>query len=122
MPGAPAVGCRVRLCLFADGTRRLRIKNLVTIWIRPCSLPLEAGDASMMKLTLARKLALASLLFLFPIVYVVWTLAAQQNIAIDFGLKERAGTFYLRGLQAHGFTLARGVMNDTGLTTHSVSQ
>jgi methyl-accepting chemotaxis protein len=63
----------------------------------------------MTKLTIARKLALASLLFLLPVVYVIWTLVAQQNIAIDFGLKEREGTFYLRGLQAQGLALARTV-------------
>jgi methyl-accepting chemotaxis protein len=68
-----------------------------------------------MKLTIARKLGFASFFFLLPVVFVVWTLVAQQNIAIDFGVKEREGTLYLRGLQAHGISLARRAMLGTAL-------
>src|SRR5215813_11499343 len=61
----------------------------------------------MKRLKIAHKLGLASMLFLVPVAYMVWALVASQNIAIDFGKKEEAGTFYLRGVAARHFDLAK---------------
>lgn len=52
----------------------------------------------MKQFSIAYRLGMASLVFAVPVAYIVWALIAQQNIAIDFGSKEAAGTFYLRGL------------------------
>ncbi len=49
-------------------------------------------------LRIAHKLGLAALGFVLPVAYLLWALVAQQNIAIDFSVKERLGTLYLRGL------------------------
>ena len=49
-------------------------------------------------LRIAHKLGLAALGFVLPVAYLLWALVAQQNIAIDFSVKERVGTLYLRGL------------------------
>ena len=65
----------------------------------------------MKKFTIAHKLGLASLLFLVPVAYMVWALVASQNIAIDFGDKENAGNFYLRGLTKLQMEVARSIVS-----------
>ncbi|HYC02087.1 MAG TPA: methyl-accepting chemotaxis protein [Azospirillaceae bacterium] len=61
------------------------------------------------------KLGLASLLFLFPVGYLLVALIASQNVAIDFARKEEAGTAYLKGLTALQFEMARGGVAGTRL-------
>ncbi|WP_207485884.1 methyl-accepting chemotaxis protein [Arenibaculum pallidiluteum] len=54
---------------------------------------------SIAKLDLGRRLFLAYALFLLPVAYLLYSLVAQQNIAIDFALKERQGNAYLTALR-----------------------
>ena len=49
-------------------------------------------------LGIAQKLAVAAMLFLAPVGYVLVALVGNQNTTVAFSDKERVGTFYLRQL------------------------
>jgi methyl-accepting chemotaxis protein len=49
-------------------------------------------------LGIAQKLAVAAMLFLAPVCYVLVALVTNQNTTIAFSEKERVGTLYLRQL------------------------
>ena len=50
------------------------------------------------KLKVGAKLALATLVFAVPVFYIVWSLVAEQRVAIQFASKELAGAHYLYDL------------------------
>jgi hypothetical protein len=49
-------------------------------------------------LKIAQRLALAASTFAVPLVYLLWALVSEQNIAIDFADQEVKGTFYLHAI------------------------
>jgi methyl-accepting chemotaxis protein len=51
------------------------------------------------KLNIGRRLFLAYTLFFLPVAYLLYSLVVQQNIAIDFAVKERRGNDYLTALR-----------------------
>ncbi|OYQ36472.1 hypothetical protein CHU95_04410 [Niveispirillum lacus] len=58
-------------------------------------------------LRITPKLGLASLLFMVPVVFLLWALIAKQGEAVSFAEKEQQGTLYLRGLAQVQMTLAK---------------
>ena len=54
--------------------------------------------SSLSKLKIGHKLALSACAFAFPIVFILWTLAAEQNVVIRFASKEVRGAYYLSGI------------------------
>jgi PAS domain S-box-containing protein len=74
------------------------------------------------RLKIAHKLALASLLFLVPIAYLVWALVSEQSLAIDFGRKEVEGAVYLRTLKTIQMDLAKAVVLGTTPDAKAMSE
>ncbi|QJE73935.1 HAMP domain-containing protein [Aerophototrophica crusticola] len=68
-------------------------------------------------LGIAHKLGLASLLFLFPVGFLLVALVNSQNVAIDFARKEEDGAAYLKGLTAVQFEMARAGVAGAALDT-----
>ena len=66
-----------------------------------------------MKLTLAKKISLALLLFALPISHLLWSLVDQQQTAIEFVLKELEGNAQLRAVRAIQFSLNRYRVGET---------
>ncbi len=64
-------------------------------------------------LRIAHKLGLAALAFIVPIGFLLWQLAAEQHVAIDFASKELKGAHYLRGLVAIEAALATAALDQT---------
>ena len=52
------------------------------------------------RLKVAHKLAISACAFAAPLAFILWSLVAQQGIAISFAAREVAGTRYLTGLTA----------------------
>ena len=59
------------------------------------------------------RLGLAALLFLVPIVYLVWLVTSEQKVAISFAAKEVDGARYLRGLAAVQAAADTALLNGT---------
>ena len=67
-------------------------------------------------LGIAQKLAVAALLFLAPVGYVLVALVGNQNTTIAFSDKERVGTLYLRQLaKVHEELAGAALGNGKGL-------
>lgn len=73
-------------------------------------------------LRIAHKLGLVALGLVLPVAYLLWALVAQQNIAIDFSGKERAGTLYLRGLWPVQHELALAALHGDAPDKTAVSE
>jgi methyl-accepting chemotaxis protein len=65
-------------------------------------------------LGIAQKLAVAAMLFLAPVAYVLTALVGNQNSTISFSAKERLGTFYLRQIAKLHSTMASANLAGTG--------
>ena len=65
-------------------------------------------------LTVAQKLGLAASAFAIPIAFVVWSLIAQQAVAIDFATQERAGARYLAAVAPVQSAMALAALRGTG--------
>ncbi|HEY0835542.1 MAG TPA: hypothetical protein VGE72_16690, partial [Azospirillum sp.] len=60
-----------------------------------------------LKLNIGAKLSLPFALFLVPIAFLLYSLIAEKNIAIDFARKEVAGSLYIAPLREAQFALHR---------------
>ncbi|HYD68133.1 methyl-accepting chemotaxis protein [Azospirillum sp.] len=60
-----------------------------------------------LKLNIGAKLSLPFVLFLVPIAFLLYSLIAEKNIAIDFARKEVAGSLYIAPLREAQFALHR---------------
>lgn len=73
------------------------------------------------RLKINHKLGIAAVFFVLPVLYLIYALVNLQNVAIDFGLKERAGVEYLQEVQAVHFLMA-GQELGSGNATSGASQ
>ena len=62
---------------------------------------------------IAPRLGLAALLFLVPIVYLVWLVTSEQKVAIAFAAKEVDGAAFLRGLLSVEAAADKAVLDGT---------
>ncbi|HET9148707.1 MAG TPA: HAMP domain-containing protein, partial [Acetobacteraceae bacterium] len=67
------------------------------------------------KLKIAHKLGIAACAFAVPIAFILWSLVAEQNVAIRFASKEVMGARYLAGIARLQGQLDIAALNRTGL-------
>src|SRR5215813_13552190 len=74
-------------------------------------LSLVSGDAPVMlslsKLTIGHKLALIGAMFALPLGFLLYSVVAEKNIAIDFARKEISGNHFLSALTTAQMAMQR---------------